>query len=172
MPDDVLRIRVSRHAAFYRPLISTIAGGFLAEQGIEATYDVLPPGQRPHDLLRDGEMDVAQAAVPSNWGPMEQGETGLPVHFAQINRRDGFFSRPGSRTRGFTGRSWKAPRCWPITDAWSEAYPCFMAGAWRRGSSSGFSCRSRWASTFSSGGVLGRFVLRTEPFKTATLPKT
>ena len=101
MPDHVLRIRVSRHAAFYSPLISTIAGGFLAEQGIEATYDVLPPGQRPHDLLRDGEMDVAQAAVPSNWGPMEKGETGLPVHFAQINRRDGFFLTAREPDPGF-----------------------------------------------------------------------
>src|SRR5207302_7630955 len=26
-----------------------------------------------------------------NWKPMERGESPLPVHFAQINRRDGFF---------------------------------------------------------------------------------
>ena len=32
-----------------------------------------------------------QSAVGSNWGPMEQGATNLPVHFAQINCRDGFF---------------------------------------------------------------------------------
>ena len=92
MPDDVLRIMVSRHAAFYSPLISTIAGGFLAEQGIETTYDVLQPGlDIAHNLLLDGEVDVMQSAVGLNWGPMENGETGLPVHFAQINRRDGFF---------------------------------------------------------------------------------
>jgi len=91
MPDDALRIMVSRHSAFYSPLISTIAGGFLSEQSIEATYDVLQPGQRSHILLREDEVDVMQSAVGSNWGPMEKGETGLPVHFAQINRRDGFF---------------------------------------------------------------------------------
>jgi NitT/TauT family transport system substrate-binding protein len=32
-----------------------------------------------------------QSAVSSNWKPMEGGEAPLPVHFAQINQRDGFF---------------------------------------------------------------------------------
>jgi len=82
---------VSRHSAFYSPLISTIAGGFLSGEGIAASYAVLQPGQRSHPLLRDGEVDVMQSAVGSNWGPMEKGDTGLPVHFAQINGRDGFF---------------------------------------------------------------------------------
>ena len=82
---------VSRHAAFYSPLIATIAGGFLAEQGLEATYSVLGPGQRSHVLIRDRVVDVMQSAVSSNWGPLERGESPLPVHFAQINQRDGFF---------------------------------------------------------------------------------
>lgn len=82
---------VSRHAAFYSPVIATIAGGFLAEQGLEATYSVLAPGQRSHVLIRDHAVDVMQSAVSSNWGPLERGESPLPVHFAQINQRDGFF---------------------------------------------------------------------------------
>ena len=32
-----------------------------------------------------------QSAVSSNWKPREQGIEPLPVHFAQINQRDGFF---------------------------------------------------------------------------------
>jgi len=82
---------VSRHAAFYSPLIATIAGGFLADQGLEATYSVLGSGQRSHILIRDHEVDVMQSAVSSNWGALERGESPLPVHFAQINQRDGFF---------------------------------------------------------------------------------
>ncbi|MCU1339107.1 MAG: hypothetical protein JWO19_4688 [Bryobacterales bacterium] len=82
---------VSRHAAFYSPLIVTIAGGFLHEQGLEATYSVLAPGQRSHELIRENAVDVVQSAVSSNWGPLERGESPLPVHFAQINQRDGFF---------------------------------------------------------------------------------
>ena len=32
-----------------------------------------------------------QSAVSSNWNPRERGVEPLPVHFAQINQRDGFF---------------------------------------------------------------------------------
>jgi NitT/TauT family transport system substrate-binding protein len=32
-----------------------------------------------------------QSAVSSNWKPMDRGESPLPLHFALINRRDGFF---------------------------------------------------------------------------------
>ena len=86
-----VRIMVSRHSAFYSPVIGLLAAGFLEAEGVDATYEVLPPGGRSHKLLRDGEVDVFQSAVGSNWGPMEKGESGLPVHFAQINTRDGFF---------------------------------------------------------------------------------
>jgi NitT/TauT family transport system substrate-binding protein len=36
-------------------------------------------------------VDVMQSAVSSHWPLLDQGRTGLPVHFAQINQRDGFF---------------------------------------------------------------------------------
>jgi NitT/TauT family transport system substrate-binding protein len=86
-----LRIMVSRHSAFYSPLISTIAAGFLKEKQIDATYDVLPPGGRSHVLIRDGIVDIMQSAVSSNWRLIEADVEPRPVHFAQINRRDGFF---------------------------------------------------------------------------------
>lgn len=82
---------VSRHSAFYSPLISTIAAGFLEQQGIQTSYSILGPGQRSHVLIRDGVVDVMQSAVSSNWKPMERVESPLAVHFAQINQRDGFF---------------------------------------------------------------------------------
>jgi NitT/TauT family transport system substrate-binding protein len=88
---DKIAITVSRHSVFYSPLISVIAGGFLHQEGLEASYAVLQPGQTSRQLLAAGVTDVMQSAVGSNWAPMEAGETNLPVHFAQINRRDGFF---------------------------------------------------------------------------------
>ena len=91
MPRPTIRIMVARHSAFYSPLISTIAAGFLAKEGIESRYDVLPPGTRSHPLLKSKFVDVMQSAPGSNFGPLERGESGLPVHFALINRRDGFF---------------------------------------------------------------------------------
>jgi NitT/TauT family transport system substrate-binding protein len=86
-----LRITVSRHSAFYSPLISTIAAGFLERHGLSAQYGVLAKGQRSSDLIRQGAVDIMQSAVSSNWRPLDQGESDLPVHFAQINQRDGFF---------------------------------------------------------------------------------
>jgi NitT/TauT family transport system substrate-binding protein len=88
---QTIKIMVSRHSAFYSPLIATIAGGFLAEEGLEGAYAVLQPGQRSRHLLAAGEVEVMQSAVGSNWEPMGAGEADLPVHFAQINQRDGFF---------------------------------------------------------------------------------
>ena len=82
---------VSRHSAFYSPLICTIAGDYLRKEGLSASYAVLSRGQRSHVLIREGEVDIMQSAVSSNWKPLERGESPLPVHFAQINQRDGFF---------------------------------------------------------------------------------
>lgn len=101
---EKIAIMVSRHSAFYSPLIGSMAGGFLAVEGLEASYDVLQPGQRSRHLLAAGEAEVMQSAVGSNWGPMEKGETDLPVHFAQINTRDGFLLSSRTPRPGFT---WK-----------------------------------------------------------------
>ena len=86
-----LRIVASRHSAFYSPLIACIGAGFLEKEGFDPSYGVLEKGQRSQDLIRDGAADVMQSAVSSNWNPLERGESPLPVHFAQINQRDGFF---------------------------------------------------------------------------------
>jgi NitT/TauT family transport system substrate-binding protein len=84
-----LRITASRHSAFYSPLLSAVA--FLRKESHEVVYGVLGPGQKSHLLLGNGDVDVMQSAVSSNWKLMDRGIDPLPVHFAQINRRDGFF---------------------------------------------------------------------------------
>ena len=86
-----IRILVSRHASFYSPLIAAVTAGFLESEGLEPSYAVLPPDRTARDMIRKLEVDVVQAAVSSSWGPLEKGERDLPVHFAQINQRDGFF---------------------------------------------------------------------------------
>ena len=90
MPETIV-LMVSRHSAFYSPLIATAAAGFLAAEGLAGKYRVLGAGESGRELLRTGEVEVLQSAVGSNWGPLEAGEEELPLHFAQINIRDGFF---------------------------------------------------------------------------------
>jgi NitT/TauT family transport system substrate-binding protein len=82
-------LMASRHSAFYTPFLSCIS--FLRDEGHQVTYSILGPGQRGYALLRDGQVDIMQSAVSSNWRLREQGIEPLPVHFAQINQRDGFF---------------------------------------------------------------------------------
>jgi len=53
-----IRIMVSRHSAFYSPLICSITAGFLEEEGLRATYSILRKGQRSHALIRDGLVDI------------------------------------------------------------------------------------------------------------------
>ena len=99
MSSDQLRIMVYRHSVFYSPLIATIAGGFLAREGLEATYFQKPPQRNSYEMFRLREVDVMQAAVSTSSDPLLKGIRNIPVHFAQINQRDGFFitGRPGAR---------------------------------------------------------------------------
>ena len=98
MPTDQLRIMVYRHSVFYSPLIAAIAAGFLEEAGLAAVYFSKPPQRNLYEMFRNGEVDIMQAAVSTSWDPLSKGERDIPVHFAQINQRDGFFlTRRGPR---------------------------------------------------------------------------
>src|SRR5262245_6382568 len=96
------RIMASRHSAFYSPLLYTIV--LLRREGHDVSYGVLQPGQRTHQLLSEGTVDIMQSAVSSNWPLLERGVEPLPVHFAQINCRDGFFLVGRKADRAF---EWK-----------------------------------------------------------------
>ncbi len=89
-----LRITASRHTPFYTPLVCTMAAGFLDKRGIEYTYGVLPAGETSASMIAAGKTDIMQTAPSTNWARMERGETGFPLNFALINRRDGFFLAP------------------------------------------------------------------------------
>jgi NitT/TauT family transport system substrate-binding protein len=97
-----IRVMASRHSAFYSPLLSTIH--LLRNEGHDVPYSVLGTGQRSYALIRDGAVDIMQSAVSSNWNGREMGVEPLPVHFAQINQRDGFFLAANEPDAGF---EWK-----------------------------------------------------------------
>lgn len=86
-----IRITASRHSAFYSPLISAMAAGFLEKHGLSFIYGVLPPGETAAGMIRGGHTDIMQTAPSTNWAKMDRGETGFPLNFALINQRDGFF---------------------------------------------------------------------------------
>lgn len=85
-----LLVTGARPTIFYAPLIATVTQGFLKKHGVEATFHWL--GATPLlEGLRGGTVDVIQSAVSNYWTLSDRGETTLPVHIAEINRRDGFF---------------------------------------------------------------------------------
>jgi NitT/TauT family transport system substrate-binding protein len=85
-----LRIMVSRHSAFYSPLLAAITKGFFKDEGFEPTYAVVPMGRTVAQYIASDDIDVAQSAVSASWNALEQGRQPPMVHFAQINQRDGF----------------------------------------------------------------------------------
>ena len=90
MSQDI-SIQFTRFSAFYSPLIATIAGGFLEEEGLRPRHSVSAPGTSAIAGLVDGSVHVAQSAPSQGFGPLEQGKTPPALHFAQINEMDGFF---------------------------------------------------------------------------------
>lgn len=86
-----ISIGFSRYSAFYSPLITTIACGFLKEEGLEPEYHIATPNHSAIAMIEDGTVQVTQSAVSASWNPLEQGKDLSFKHFAQINLKDGFF---------------------------------------------------------------------------------
>ncbi|MCY4451853.1 MAG: hypothetical protein OXC01_07875 [Immundisolibacterales bacterium] len=86
-----INIQFTLFSAFYSPLIATMAGGFLREEGLEPEWSVAPAGVSALAALEDGSADVVQSALSQGFGPLERGETPATTHFAQVNEMDGFF---------------------------------------------------------------------------------
>ena len=86
-----LHIMVSRHSAFYSPLIACVAGDFLKDEGFAPSYAIATPEYSVPRGLREGAVQVGQLAVSASWSLLEKGTSPHFMHFAQINERDGFF---------------------------------------------------------------------------------
>src|SRR5581483_6457032 len=99
---EEIRIECTRFSAFYSPLIATMAGGFLKEEGLVGKHSISPPGKSGIARVADGSVHVTQSAPSQGFAPLEQGKKPPAVHFAQINERDGFFLAARSPDKAFT----------------------------------------------------------------------
>jgi len=88
---EKIAIQFTLFSAFYSPLIATMAGGFLEEQGIDASWSISPPGVSAIKALADGTAQVIQTAPSQAFTSLAKGDVPLARHFAQINEMDGFF---------------------------------------------------------------------------------
>lgn len=86
-----INIMALRHSAFYSPLLLTMAGGYLRDEGLAPAYEVATPERTISGSITAGTCDVAQSAVATSFAALERDESIDIVHFAGINQRDGFF---------------------------------------------------------------------------------
>jgi NitT/TauT family transport system substrate-binding protein len=126
-----ISIEFTRFSAFYSPLIATMAGGFLKEEGLTARHSVSAPGKSAIAGLIDGSVHVAQSAPSQGFGPLEQGKMPPAVHFAQINEKDGFFLTARTPDKSFTWDKLKGKRV--IIDHGGQPLAMFKYACFKKG---------------------------------------
>jgi len=126
-----ISIEFTRFSAFYSPLIATMAGGFLKEEGLTARYSVSAPGKSAIAGLLDGSVHVAQSAPSQGFAPLEQGKQAPAVHFAQINERDGFFLTGRRADPAFSWSKLKGKKV--IVDHGGQPLAMFKYGCFKQG---------------------------------------
>ncbi|HMH51425.1 MAG TPA: ABC transporter substrate-binding protein [Candidatus Acidoferrum sp.] len=130
MPDEI-SIQFTRFSAFYTPLIATIAGGFLKDEGFAPKHSVAAAGKSAIEGLVDGSVHVCQSAPSQAFGPLEKGQRPPAVHFAQINEKDGFFLTGRAADPSFTWDTLRGKRV--LVDHGGQPLAMFKYACHRRG---------------------------------------
>ena len=130
MPQPI-SIQFTRFSAFYSPLIATIAGGFLQEEGLAPTHSIAPVGKSAIAGLLDGSVQVAQSAPSQGFTPLEKGQQPPAVHFAQINEKDGFFITARKPDPAFTWDKLKSGKI--LVDHGVQPLAMFKYACFKRG---------------------------------------
>lgn len=86
-----IHLQFTLFSAFYSPLISTMTGSFLAEEGFKYDWSIAKPGVSALSALEDGTAHVVQSTISQGFMSLENGVQPEARHFALINNMDGFF---------------------------------------------------------------------------------
>ena len=128
---DPISIQFTRFSAFYSPLIATIAGGFLKDEGFEPKHSVAAAGTSSIEGLVKGTVQVGQSAPSQGFGPLEKGQKPPAVHFAQINEMDGFFLTGRAADPAFTWDKLRGKRV--LVDHGGQPLAMFKYACHKRG---------------------------------------
>ena len=89
-----IKVMSSRHSAFYTPLLLAIELGSTDQsfmksmsEDFECSYSVAENNENVYEKISSGEIDIAQSSVSGSWGNKYSKDI---VHFAEINKMDGF----------------------------------------------------------------------------------
>ena len=89
-----IKVMSSRHSAFYTPLLLAVELGSTDQsfmksmsEDFECSYSVAENNENVYEKISSGEIDIAQSSVSGSWGNKYSKDI---VHFAEINKMDGF----------------------------------------------------------------------------------
>ena len=110
-----LRLMETWRSIFYTPIYVSVAGGFLEGEGLDVTFSTCPP-QFPHPLsaLHHDAADIVQSGIMRSIIASDWGAETVPLHFAKINSRDGFFILGREPQDTFDWESLRGARVIPV----------------------------------------------------------
>ena len=110
-----LRLIETFRSVFYTPIYVSVAGGFLEKEGLDVDFKTCPPEfAHPMSALNQGAADIAQSGIMRSIIASDWGAETVPVHFAKINARDGFFVLSRTKQEPFRWESLKGARLIPV----------------------------------------------------------
>jgi len=126
-----INIQFTLFSAFYSPLIATMSGGFLKDEGLDYEWSVSPPGVSAVDAVIDGSAQVIQSAPSHAFTALNQGEQSPVLHFAKVNEMDGFFISGRESDENFSWKELEGAEVVMFAGGQPNAmfrYACFKAG--------------------------------------------
>ena len=99
---------------FYTPIYVAVAGGFLYREGLNVLFSTAPGDRSPIAMLGDGTADIVQSGISRSLMALDEGQDDAPLHFAEINQRDGFFLVSRSPAESWTWKDLEGSRLIPV----------------------------------------------------------
>ena len=110
-----LRLMETFRSVFYTPIYLSLAGGFLEAEGLSVEFSTCPPSYaHPLSALNQGAADIAQSGIMRSIIAADWGAETVPLHFAKINARDGFFVLARQPQGSFSWESLRGARVIPV----------------------------------------------------------
>ena len=110
-----LRLLEVIRTLFYTPIYVSVAGGFLEKEGLDVDFKTCPPEYgHPMAAVINGAADIAQSGIMRSIIASDWGAETVPVHFAEINSRDGFFVISRTKQDPFKWESLKGAKLIPV----------------------------------------------------------
>mgnify|MGYP004407265879 CR=1 FL=1 len=105
-----LKIQFTLFSAFYSPLIFTMSGGFLEEEGLNYEWSIAESGRTAIDALVEGSAEVVQTAPSQSFGPISREKKRAGLILPRLTKWMGYLSPVVPKTQIFHGTNWKGLR--------------------------------------------------------------